>query len=438
MMKIYLPQKHNFFQFKWNAIFSFEYFIKKKKKTLPLDYILAFCKKIKNQYLILEKKLLEISIFNSLLSETVDKTWNRFTLYQETIFSINDIYSYSKFHKIQLSILKAIKLRFNVYVNLNLGSGKIFLFSIFLLENSWKKEKYISIIPKCHSIFLSISKNKEYILQIFELNFKVKLLFNFVIKSDNTILNPIYLRSYCILVNNFNATMFHNLLDDVQYVVIDYSEYDDKIDNIFKIKKLLLKFCNKKFQIVYLKEKTFFEKYRYKPFLLSYNFELKEKGNANFYSTEHFLEIFENSFLKINKLLEYIFKKETNFIIFLKSESKCTLLSKIINKYLKNKRCSFPIYVKINSMKTFNLNRRLAKVILLINDINTIMDTGFLNFKYIINYENSRNMKFYIKNSNNTRFIFSFFSKNESIFYRKIFAKLFGLRLNYVKKRCIN
>ena len=188
--------------FKWISILLIEYLKKRKKKKSYFRYI---NQKSKNFFFTLMIKNYSFFQFEKLIKITR----NHQLLIQEIRMVIYDLYFQLIIKKNDIKILTAIKDRYNVYIDLKIGKGKIIMMFLIFLDNSWTQRKNFSKIILFNSVLIG-SGNKEYVNQIVELNLKINFIFNFYITTRQFFSKIKRSRGYGLFIFHLNSNKSSN------------------------------------------------------------------------------------------------------------------------------------------------------------------------------------------------------------------------------------
>jgi hypothetical protein len=413
--------------FKWNSIFLFEYF-KKKRKIQNKNLI------VKNnmKYNIFKKEIFNFKIkfyFLLYLNKIIRIKNSYHEILQELRLIIKDLLYCSIINIQNHLFLKCIKRKYNVYVDLNIGGGKITVMFFILIDHSWCMGKKNYNFLLFNSILLTL-KNSENINQILKLTKTSSFFFNnffSTIKSPTTSKKK---RGYGIFFIKFKkkkSTLYNCLIrKKIKRVLLCQVGYDIPMQDLVEISKILSEFTLTKIQFIFLNSKHIVQKLKIIISLIKSEFKINRK--IIMWCASHSLYIFEKSFSKICKLINILSKNFNRCIIFLNSKKRCIILKKIIKNYFKKYR-TFPSILT----KHFSSNN-LKKAIFLISD--TILDTciKIKNLDYILNYDIPIYQYFYYKRisfyEDKKILYLIFFLVYEMFNYQKILKMVFNLKIH--------
>nr|UXY88040.1 DEAD (Asp-Glu-Ala-Asp) box polypeptide 54 [Cryptomonas curvata] len=401
--------------FKWISILLIEYLKKKKKNKIFFRYTNQKFKKKKLRFMIKNYSFFQ-------LEKLIKITRKHQLLIQEIRMVIYDLYFRLIMKKKDIKILTAIKDRYNVYIHLKIGKGKIIMMLLIFLDNSWTQRKNFSKIMLFNSIVLISSGNKEYVNQVLKLNLKINFIFNFFITTRQFFSTIKKSRGYGLFIfylyNDKNSNSITvSFLKKTKHVIIDQSELENIKKNIIVIKRMLLFFFKKKFQLIYIKSKYASNTQQIKHNCISIDLRLKRMHKLG---SNYSLYVFNKSLSKISKLLYYLEKENRKCVIFLNSKKRCNLLKKIIKKY-------FKVFEKFS----FQRFSEIEEQIMLTNNNEMKVGNKFSNIKCTINYDVPNNIMIYsdrldcIDNRNYKKIFF--FLTHEIKIYKNFIRAVFAI-----------
>nr|UXY87545.1 DEAD (Asp-Glu-Ala-Asp) box polypeptide 54 [Cryptomonas curvata] len=402
---------------RWLSIFLFEY-LKKKKKNIIKNKIFftrkGFLKfKIKSYFLLCLKKIIKIkNVYQVML--------------QELRLIINDLFCYSMINNQNYIILKNIKKRYNLYIDLKIGGGKFIIIFFTFINNSWSVGKKDRNFLLFNSILLTL-KNKENSIQIIKMIKKSGFIFNHFVNTKKIFQMPKKDRGYGIFFFYFKKKEKSNLVlklinKKVRLIVCYQSVYEIVLNDIAKISKMLFKLSKKKIQLIYFKYRDLIDRFQFKFTSFFLRLGLNINRDIIMLCIKYSIHFFEKSFSKISKLIYILNKKQNRCIIFLNSKKRCVLLKNILKKYFKK---FIPIFTE------HIYNNKLSREVYLINNNQLNSHIKISNLDYTLNYDIPTKKIIYLKRfeifetKKNLNLIF--FLVYEIYHYKKFLKMIFGL-----------